>query len=140
MSPFAHLLHELRLRHGVRQSELSELIGYDQTYISAVEVGLKGVPTSEFIDKVARALGLSDEDRLALHQAADASQRKLVIDLDAPQDAYWLLKELRDQFCSLTATQIRVMRDVLRMPGEDRAAAQDPVRRLRRRSRQEATM
>lgn len=97
------------------------------------------MPTSEFIDKVARALGLSDEDRLALHQAADASQRKLVIDLDAPQDAYWLLKDLRDQFGSLTATQIRVMRDVLRMPGEDRAAAQDPIRRLRRRSRQEAT-
>lgn len=62
MSPFAHLLHELRLRHGVRQSELSELIGYDQTYISAVEVGLKGVPASDFIDRVSKALTLSDED------------------------------------------------------------------------------
>ncbi len=138
MSPFAHLLHELRLRHGVRQSDLAVLIGYDQTYISAVEVGLKGPPTAEFIDKVAGALALPDEDRVALHHAAEASQRKLVIDLDTPQDAYWLLKELRDQFRNLSPTQIRVLRDVLRMPNEGRA--EDPVRRLRRRSRQEATM
>lgn len=134
MSPFAHLLHELRLRHGVRQSELSELIGYDQTYISAVEVGLKGVPASDFIDRVSKALTLSDEETLALHEAAEASQRKFVIDIDAPQDAYWLLKELRDQFHSLSATQIRVLRDVLRMRVEGQVAAQDPVRRLRRRS------
>jgi transcriptional regulator with XRE-family HTH domain len=76
------------MRHGVRQSELAELIGYDQTYISAVEVGLKGPPTPEFIYKVAEALELSDADRLVLLQAADASQRKLVIDLDTPQDGY----------------------------------------------------
>lgn len=138
MSPFAHLLHEVRMRYGIRQSELAELIGYDQTYISAVEVGLKGPPTVEFIDKVAGALALPDEDRTALHYAAEASQRKLVIDLDTPQDAYWLLKELRDQFRNLSPTQIRVLRDVLRMPNEGRA--EDPVRRLRRRSRQEATM
>lgn len=140
MSPFAHLLHELRLRHGVRQSELSELIGYDQTYISAVEVGLKGVPAADFIDKVSKALDLSDEEKRALHEAAEASQRKFVIDIDAPQDAYWLLKELRDQFHNLSTTQIRVLRDVLRMRVEGQVAAQDPVRRLRRRSRQEATM
>ncbi|WP_204266503.1 hypothetical protein, partial [Enterobacter hormaechei] len=78
------------------------LIGYDQTYISAVEVGLKGVPASDFIDRVSKALTLSDEETLALHEAAEASQRKFVIDIDAPQDAYWLLKELRDQFHSLS--------------------------------------
>jgi len=86
VSSFAHLLHELRLRHGVRQSDLAALIGYDQTYISAVEVGLKGPPTTEFIDKVAGVLALPDEDRLALHQATEASQRNLVVDLDTPQD------------------------------------------------------
>lgn len=132
------MLHELRVRCDVRQSELAELIGYDQTYISAVEVGLKGPPTAEFVDKVAEALGLPDEDRLAFHQAAEASQRKLVIELDTPQDAYWLLKDLRDHFRNLSPTQIRVLRDVLRMPNEGRA--EDPVRRLRRRTRQEATM
>lgn len=56
MSPFARQLHELRLRHGIRQNELAELIGYDQTYISALEVGLKGPPTPEFVDKVVATL------------------------------------------------------------------------------------
>jgi predicted transcriptional regulator len=45
MSPFSHFLHELRLQHQIRQSELAELLGYEQSYISALEVGIKGPPT-----------------------------------------------------------------------------------------------
>ena len=51
MSPFSHFLHELRLQHQIRQSELAELLGYEQSYISALEVGIKGPPTDEFVRK-----------------------------------------------------------------------------------------
>jgi len=140
MSPFAHLLHDLRMRHGIRQSELAELIGYEQSYISALEVGLKGPPTPEFVERLTSVLRLTDADRQELNQAAQASQRKLVIDHDTPQEAYWLLNDLRHQFSELTSTQIRVIRDVLQLrPGGD-VATRDPVRRLKRRTRQEATM
>ena len=50
MSPFSHFLHELRLRHQIRQSELAELLGYEQSYISALEIGAKGPPTEEFVE------------------------------------------------------------------------------------------
>jgi hypothetical protein len=59
MSPFARQLSEFRMRHGIRQNELAELIGYDQTYISALEVRLKGPPTSEFVDKLVTTLPLT---------------------------------------------------------------------------------
>jgi predicted transcriptional regulator len=47
MSPFSHFLHTLRMRLEIRQAELAALVGYEQSYISALEVGLKGPPTEE---------------------------------------------------------------------------------------------
>ena len=56
MNPFSHYLHDLRMRHEIRQSELAELLGYEQSYISALEIGAKGPPTPEFIEKLILAL------------------------------------------------------------------------------------
>jgi transcriptional regulator with XRE-family HTH domain len=142
VSPFARLLHELRQRHGLRQCALAEKVGYDKTYISAVEVGLKGPPTAEFIDRLAQTLSLSEEERLRLHEAADASRRKMVVDSDIPEDAYWLLKDLRERIHKLSPTQIRVIRDVLSLPVEEQLSAPVPARfnGRRPRSKQEATM
>ena len=49
------------MRHGIRQTELAELIGYEQTYISALEVGKKGPSTPEFVERLISALMLSAE-------------------------------------------------------------------------------
>jgi len=67
MSPFSHFLHELRMRLEIRQAELAELVGYEQSYISALEVGLKGPPTQEFITR----LIAQKEPSKALSPAAD---------------------------------------------------------------------
>ena len=37
MSPFSRLLAETRRRNGLRQIDLAELLGYEQTYLSALE-------------------------------------------------------------------------------------------------------
>lgn len=144
MSPFANLLHSLRMKYGIRQVDLAALIGYDQTYISAVESSLKGPPTEEFVQRLAEALSLTQLEQQELLLAADASQRKLIVDLDTPEEAYWLLKDLRDNFRTLSSRQIRMIRDVLELPSEGTAGVTsieaEPVRRLRRRSRLEAAM
>jgi len=62
MSPFSHMLYELRMRFEIRQADLAELVGYEQSYISALEVGSKGPPTPEFIDKLVSVLELSGSD------------------------------------------------------------------------------
>lgn len=140
MSPFAHFLHDLRMRRNVRQADLAELMGYEQSYISALEVGLKGPPTPEFLSRLVAALSLSSGEQAQLRLAADASQRKLVLDPDMPEDIFWLLKDLRDQVDSLTPTHVRMIRDLMRMNPTGDDAQREPVRRLKRRSRQEATM
>lgn len=63
MNPFACLLHTIRMQRGIRQTELSDLIGYEQTYISALEIGKKGPPTPEFVERLITALDLKGEER-----------------------------------------------------------------------------
>ena len=93
MSPFASALHSVRMKHGICQTVLADMLGYEQTYISALEVGKKGPPTKEFVDKLIVALNLTAEEQEHLLEAAEASCRKLIIDNDMPQDVYWLLRD-----------------------------------------------
>jgi len=49
MSPFAIYLRKLRLRRGLKQKEMAYLLGYEQSYLSALERSVKGPPKQEFI-------------------------------------------------------------------------------------------
>jgi transcriptional regulator with XRE-family HTH domain len=129
------------MRHNVRQVELAELLGYEQSYISALEVGLKGPPTQEFIERLKAALPLSSTEQQELLTAVEASQRKLILDSDTPQDVYWLLKELREAVQLLSPVHVRMIRDVLSLRGAAVSAGfAEPASRLKRRIKGEATM
>jgi transcriptional regulator with XRE-family HTH domain len=140
MSPFSHYLHRLRLDRELRQSELAELLGYEQSYISALEVGSKGPPTLEFISKLVEKLRLSATDQQALQDAVAASERKLVLEGDSPQDVYWMLKELRDQVDALHPMQIKMIRQVLCLKDCLAVPELDSLGRGRRRRREGAPM
>lgn len=47
-SPFATFLRTLRVRSGMRQHELAKQLGYEQAYVSALELGNKP-PSEEFL-------------------------------------------------------------------------------------------
>ncbi|MEC5407307.1 helix-turn-helix transcriptional regulator [Paraburkholderia sp. MPAMCS5] len=140
MSPFAHYLHELRLKHVIRQTELAEMLGYEQSYISALEIGTKGPPTPEFLAKLARAFEMDDAERRELEQIAEASQRKLALDTESPQGLYWMLYELRQQVDKLHPAQVQMIRDILKLKGSLMHPEPEPLRRIKRRRREEATM
>lgn len=140
MSPFSHFLHELRLRHGIRQAELAELMGYEQSYISALEIGIKGPPPPEFVDKLMACLEMSSAEQEEVRQLVDASQRKLILEPDSPTDMFWLFKELRDQMRALHPIQIKMIRDALELKHSLADWQPEPVRRIRRRRNMEAAM
>lgn len=140
MSPFSHFLHDLRIRHQIRQSELAELLGYEQSYISALEVGIKGPPTEEFVKKLIVTLALPLSVQLELKEIVAASDRKLSLPADSPQSHYWMLKELRDQLGNLHPLQVKLIQDALAMRGSLVDPQPEPVRRIKRRRREEATM
>ena len=84
MSPFALLLHDLRIRSGLRQRVLAEQMGYETSYFSALEVGVRGPPPAEFVDRLIRALNLSEEEQKTVRRAAAASRRRFQITHDTP--------------------------------------------------------
>ena len=139
MSPFSESLHSIRVRHGLRQVELAKLVGYEQSYISALEVGLKGPPTDEFVERLTAAIPLTKEEQEALRAAAQESHRKLVIEPDAPADIYRLLSDLRGEIEHLTPAQVRMIREVLALRGTMHES-REPARRLTRRTNMEAPM
>ena len=139
MSPFSESLHSIRVRHGLRQVELAKLVGYEQSYISALEVGLKGPPTDEFVERLTAAIPLTKEEQEALRAAAQESHRKLVIEPDAPADIYRLLSDLRGEIEHLTPAQVRMIREVLALRGTMHET-REPARRLKRRTNMEAPM
>lgn len=115
-------------------------MGYEQTYISALEVGSKGPPTAEFVEKLIATLELGAEEQARLIEAADASQRKLILEIDSSSDTYWMLKELREQIQFLHPAQIKMIRDVLQLPETLKERTIEPVHRLKRRRSEEARM
>jgi len=140
MSPFSHYLHDLRMRHEIRQSELAELLGYEQSYISALEIGVKGPPTPEFIEKLVTALSMNEAEKMEVRSIAEASQRKLWLSSDCPSDVYWMLKELREQVHHLHPLQVKMIRGVLELKGSFVDPQPEPIRRIKRRRREEASM
>ena len=118
MRPFSKYFYQLRVAHGIRQIELAELLGYEQSYISALEIGTKGPPTSEFIERLIRALSLSDIQQAELHEVVEASQRKFIIPVDLSEDIHWMLLNLHRHLDSLHPAQVRLIQEIIGIKDE----------------------
>ncbi len=130
MSPFAVLLRELRVSHGLRQGDLAEAIGYEQSYVSALEVGMKGPPPDEFMERLVDRLSLNEDWRERLRAAVELSQRKFVIPNESPEIVFRLCNELRLKIDQLRPQQIELIRLVLQLQ-----VANDAVSAVRTRIR-----
>ncbi|MBU9642362.1 helix-turn-helix domain-containing protein [Burkholderia gladioli] len=75
MSPFSERLRALQLRYGVRQKDLVEAMGFEQSYVSALELGINGPPSRDFVDRLARYLRLSADELAGLLSELEASRR-----------------------------------------------------------------
>lgn len=133
MNPFSTKLKSLRIERGFRQVELAEKLGYEQSYVSAVELGIKGPPADEFLARLVCVLNLSEEERKALYQAVAASKRKIHIPQGASQEVYWLLYKLSQKLDHLHPTQISLIETALNLPFSFNQASKDVPTRITRR-------
>ena len=140
MSPFAEYFHQIRVNHGFRQSELAILMGYEQTYLSAVELDKKGPPNEKFIQRFIEVFRLSDEESRELFKRAKASNRKLLVSTDLKTEAYWLIDELRDRLSSLSNTQISAIRSIISIQDAKLEQTRTSLQNIRKLTNQEATM
>lgn len=133
MSPFASQLKSLRVGRGLRQMELAERVGYEQSYVSALELGIKGPPNEEFLDHLVRALQLTQAEQEAMHEAVLASRRKIDIPTEAPTEVYWLCHKFRQQLDRLHPTQIELIETALDLPLSFNLPVQSSPPRIKRR-------
>ena len=80
MTPFGQRMRELRAERGLTQQQQAEQLGVSKAYISALETGNRGKPSSPFVDQICVWLGLIWDDAEELKTLAAMSQPKPVID------------------------------------------------------------
>lgn len=133
MSPFSDFLRSLRLSRGLRQSELADLVGYEQSYLSALELGIKGPPTDEFVESLIGALQLTEVEQVPLRESVAASNRKISVPPEAPTEVFWLFHKLRQQIDQLHPVQISLIQTALELPLQRGLLTLDTPPRIRRR-------
>ncbi len=117
------------------------MLGYEQAYVSALEIGRKGPPSTEFVGKLIKVYALSSIEQEALHLAVASSDRRLVISHDADREVYKTLTELKKYLEKMRPEQLRIIRDVARLSEELPETQQKEIpRKIKRRSKTEATM
>lgn len=134
-SPFSVFFRDLRFRHGLRQQEMAEQLGYEQAYISAVELGKKN-PSEDLLRKLAKEMDLSAKDQEELSQAVKESKRRYVVPDEVTTDTYRLCSELWEKIDRLYPAQIRAIRELIRIDEEMAEQPRYLTRRIRRRTKE----
>ena len=116
MSPFSRCLKELRLKRGYRQKELAHHLGYEPSYLSALERSEKGPPRRDFVNRLIQGLELDASEQQLLDAALKASRRQVSLPARASDSEYALLHRLESQLGRLHPLQIQLIELVLQIP------------------------
>jgi transcriptional regulator with XRE-family HTH domain len=80
MTPFGERMRVLRAARGLTQQQQADQLGVSKAYISALENGARGRPSSPFVDQICAWLGLIWDDAEDLKALAARSHPKPTID------------------------------------------------------------
>lgn len=116
MSPFAIYLKTLRLARGLKQKDLALRLGYEPSYLSAVERGEKGVPKEDFVNRLVRGLNLDREEQEMLYRALRTSRRTISIPSNASEQEYILFHRLEPLLGQLHPLQLDLIELALQLP------------------------
>lgn len=138
-SPISIYLRDLRLRIGMTQLDLAHSIGYEQAYVSTIELGSKS-PSNEFLAKLVAELKLGAKDRQGLELALKASRRRYVLPPEVSTETYRFCSDLWDKIERLHPAVLDAMHVLLKVEDQVTERPRYQPTRLRRRSKQEAPM
>lgn len=109
MNPASKLIRQLRLDRALSQKEAANLLGYEQSFLSAIEGSSKDVPKKYFIDQIIKKYRLTQEEQKQLNEAIVRSNRKLVIPPKSPESVYNLIYRMNEQIEHLSDRQIKLI-------------------------------
>lgn len=115
MSPFSETLRALRSARAISQKDAAEILGYEQSYLSALETGAKGPPRREFLERLVKIYQLSEIERTELEEALKQSKRTFVLPKDASIDEFRIVNKLESQIGRLQQRQIELIKIALEL-------------------------
>lgn len=92
------------------------MLGYEPSYLSALERSTKGPPKQDFIERLIRGLNLDGKEQAELRESLKASRRQVSLPAQASEAEYGLIHELEPQLGQLTPLQIHLIKLALRLP------------------------
>lgn len=138
MSPFSLLLRQFRLSRGLKQFELADRLGFEPSYLSALERSEKGPPRQDFIRRLIRGLDLNEAEQDELARALRDSCRQVSLPAKSSYEEYAFLRRLRPQLGSLHPLQLKLLDLALQIPDAFPETRKDDSAGLCRPSSQEA--
>lgn len=116
LSPFSIVLRALRLKRGFKQKDLAFRLGYEPSYLSALERSEKGPPRRDFIRRLVQGLELDEAEQSELAQALKASRRRFSLPTWASEQEYALLHQLEAHLGRLHPAQVQLIQMALQLP------------------------
>ncbi|SFN90626.1 Helix-turn-helix domain-containing protein [Formivibrio citricus] len=126
MSPFSILLKRLRLSRGYRQKTLAHHLGYEASYLSAIERSEKGPPRQDFIQRLIKGLELNEDEKQELFNALNASRRQFSLPANASAEEYALIRKLEVQLGKLQPLPIQMIEMALKFQESLTGSNQQP--------------
>jgi transcriptional regulator with XRE-family HTH domain len=80
MTPFGLKLRQLRKKHGISMASMAKHLHISSAYLSQLETGKKGYPTTVMVDHICVMLDLIWDDAEELKHLAKLSKARVAID------------------------------------------------------------
>lgn len=122
MSPFAIQLKKIRTERQLQQKTMAEIIGCEQSYLSALETDSKVPPQQEKLLQLVKKLNLSLKDEALLLMAAEKSRRSIRLPLKAQSQVFELCHKLENQLPTISAIQLELIGLALRINPKEMGA------------------
>jgi len=80
MTPFGRRMRELRAARGLRLKDMAVALNVSSAYLSALEHGNRGRPSSGFVQQISAYFNLAWDDVDELRRLAELSHPRIVVD------------------------------------------------------------
>lgn len=120
MTPFGVYLEQLRRSRGLQQQQLAAKVGINGCYLSNIETGRKGPPSSEVVSCLIKVLDLtpSEANELSIRQRQSKQRREMPT--GAGLHEYALVEQLWERLGTLSVAEAEALTNVLLLKNDQR--------------------
>ena len=123
-TPFGKAVRHLRARKGVSQKQMAAALGVSPAYLSALEHGKRGVPSFEFLQRVAGYFNIIWDEAEELLRLAGISDPRVVVDTAGlPPEYTAFANRLAAEIRALSPETVRRLAGILEKACNSRAKA-----------------